>query len=90
MQSKSLLKEIEKLQKDVAALEGTAQTRSDIQNRIQDYCERFIQSLPKRNGFIASHKQAENFYNYPITDDGYSLDEIITVFEESVDNFGLH
>ncbi|MBT5401923.1 MAG: aminotransferase class I/II-fold pyridoxal phosphate-dependent enzyme [Crocinitomicaceae bacterium] len=90
MQSKSLLKEIEKLQADVLTLEGTPQTRSNLQNYIQDYCERFIQSLPSRDGFIASHNQAENFYNYPITDDGYPLDEIIRVFEQSVDQPGLN
>lgn len=90
MQSKSLLKKIKEFETTALALEGTPETRGIIQNRVQDYCENFIQSLDKRDGYTTPSGNSEAFYKFPITDNGYPLEDVIKIFEKTVDHPGLN
>ena len=90
MQSDSIIDKIKKLEKHVLALEGTPTTRKMIQGKIQTYCENFIQNLKEGKAFNAIHEDPCGFYDYPICENGYSLDEVLDLFDRSVDKPGLN
>jgi len=90
MQSQSLIDKIKELEKQALQLEGTPSSRKQIQSRVQEYCENFIQNLKDRGCFRATHNDAGGFYDYPICEKGYPLEEVINLFDESVEKPGLN
>lgn len=89
MQSE-LLRKIREVEIEALKLEGTPESRASIQGKVQEYGENFIQEMKERNSFRMTHDDDGGFYNYPITDQGYPLDEVIDLFDRTVEQPGLN
>lgn len=90
MQSPTLLDQIKTLEQEVLKLEGNPESRTSIHSAIQAYAENFLKNIKERDGFRATHDNPFGFYDYPITDEGYPLDEVIAVFDQAVEQPGLN
>ena len=89
MQSE-LLKKIKLAETESLKLEGTPESRREIQNKVHDYAETFIQETKHRNAFRMTHNEDAGFYKYPITEEGYDLDTVIQVFDKTIEQPGLN
>jgi len=84
-----LIEDIRRYERGSAALDPGAGERRRLWDRVGDFTEQFLESLPSRPAFINSETRGRELYDSPIAETGADIDEVLKLFKDRVVDIGL-
>ena len=84
-----LIRQINNFAQQAAIIEPDAARRHELLTAVNDYTERFLETLPDRPAFIFTEDMGAGLYDSPITEEGMEIGEILRIYKENVDDQAL-
>jgi len=81
--------QLKQLEKSARQLDLTSDERKEYDSTIRDYLFNFLDKLEGKNSWVADSEPSKEIYDFPITEDGYKLDDLLSLYERSVNSTGL-
>lgn len=81
--------QLKQLEKSARKLDLTSNERKEYDTAITDYLFNFLDELEGKNSWIADTKPSKEIYDFPITENGYKLEDLLRLYERSVNSTGL-
>lgn len=82
--------QIKELEQQSRRLEVSAERRKQLITAAQNYGEKFLQTLPEKQAYVASEKKGKKIYNLPINVEPAEIHELLQLLDSEVDNEGLN
>jgi glutamate/tyrosine decarboxylase-like PLP-dependent enzyme len=82
--------EIKKLEKEARKLEPSAENRSELRRKAQQYGEDFLNDLPEKPAYVTSGTMGKGVYDLPIDDEPKNIDTLLQLLDTEVDRPGLN
>ena len=84
-----LIRQINAFAEQAGIIEPDAGRRRELLGAINDYTERFLETLPDRPAFNFTEDMGAGLYDSPITEEGMDIGEILRIYKENVDDQAL-
>ncbi|MFB6307305.1 MAG: aspartate aminotransferase family protein [Flavobacteriales bacterium] len=81
---------IKQLEKAGSSLEPDAEKRSEDTNKVLDHCYRYLDKLSDENAFHGDDTPSKKLLEEPIGESFMNMDDILSVYEESVEGPGIN
>jgi len=81
--------QLKQLEKSARKLDLTSNERKEYDTAIRDYLFNFLDELEGKNSWVADSEPSKEIYDFPITEDGYKLEDLLSLYERSVNSTGL-
>lgn len=85
----TLENQIKQLETSAKVLDLTAEEREQHDEKIKKYLFGFLDSLDSKTAWVENGEPSKEIYDYPITEDGYDLGELLDLYERAVNSTGL-
>ncbi len=83
-------KKILNLEKSASVLEPNKKERSEMRDKVIEYTEEFLEGIKNRKAFIRTKDQGLGIYDSPISSEGISIENAISIFKDNVEIPGLN
>ena len=84
-----LIRQINAFAEQAGIIEPDAGRRRELLGAVNDYTERFLETLPDRPAFNFTEDMGAGLYDSPITEEGMDIGEILRIYKENVDDQAL-
>ena len=84
-----LIRKINAFAEQAGIIEPDAGRRRELLGAVNDYTERFLETLPDRPAFNFTEDMGAGLYDSPITEEGMDIGEILRIYKENVDDQAL-
>ena len=84
-----LIRQINDFAEQAEIIEPDAARRRELLTAVNDYTERFLETLPDRPAFNFTEDMGAGLYDSPITEEGINIGEILRIYKENVDDQAL-
>ena len=84
-----LIRQINDFAEQAGIIEPDAGRRRELLGAVNDYTERFLETLPDRPAFNFTEDMGAGLYDSPITEEGMDIGEILRIYKENVDDQAL-
>ena len=84
-----LIRQINDFAEQAEIIEPDAARRHELLTAVNDYTERFLETLPDRPAFNFTEDMGAGLYDSPITEEGMEIGEILRIYKENVDEQAL-
>ena len=84
-----LIRQINEFAAQAGIIEPDAGRRRELLGAVNDYTERFLETLPERPAFNFTEDMGAGLYDSPITEEGMDIGEILRIYKENVDDQAL-
>ncbi|MDE0284545.1 MAG: aminotransferase class V-fold PLP-dependent enzyme, partial [Gammaproteobacteria bacterium] len=84
-----LIRQINDFAEQAGIIEPDAGRRRELLGEVNDYTERFLETLPDRPAFNFTEDMGAGLYDSPITEEGMDIGEILRIYKENVDDQAL-
>lgn len=84
-----LIRQINDFAEQAGIIEPDAGRRRELLGAVNDYTERFLETLPDRPAFNFTEDMGGGLYDSPITEEGMDIGEILRIYKENVDDQAL-
>ena len=84
-----LIRQINHFAEQAGIIEPDADRRRELLGAVNDYTERFLETLPERPAFIFTEDMGAGLYDSPIAEEGMEIEEILRIYKENVDDQAL-
>ena len=81
--------QLKQLEKSARQLDLTVDERKEYDGTIRDYLFNFLDDLEGKVSWESDSDPSKEIYDFPITEDGYKLEDLLSLYERSVNNTGL-
>ena len=85
-----MIEQIKALESRARKLELSHDERETYSEKAFRYVQQFIDDLPAKKAFVTSGDKGKGVLDTPFTEDGESLDELLSLLEKEVDTPGLN
>ncbi|MDE0154867.1 MAG: aminotransferase class V-fold PLP-dependent enzyme, partial [Gammaproteobacteria bacterium] len=83
------IRQINDFAEQAGIIEPDAGRRRELLGEVNDYTERFLETLPDRPAFNFTEDMGAGLYDSPITEEGMDIGEILRIYKENVDDQAL-
>ena len=84
-----LIRKINDFAEQAGIIEPDAGRRRELLGAVNDYTERFLETLPERPAFNFTEDMGAGLYDSPITEGGMDIGDILRIYKENVDDQAL-
>ena len=84
-----LIRKINHFADQAGIIEPDANQRRELLSAVNDYTERFLETLPERPAFNFTEDMGAGLHDSPITEEGTDIGEILRIYKENVDEQAL-
>ena len=85
-----MLDRIKKLEQEALPLEPNLITRSEWDEAILNYSSEFVDNIESYKAYVLDEDKGKKIYDFPFTENGRKIDDLINVLSENVDTPGLN
>ncbi len=85
----TLEEELKQLEESSKQLDLSTEKRSEYDQQIREYLFNFLDTLEDKTSWMTNTAPSKEIYDYPITEDGYSMEEMLALYERAVNSTGL-
>ena len=84
-----LIRQINEFAEQAGIIEPDADRRQELLGTVNDYTERFLETLPARPAFNFTEDMGAGLCDSPITEEGMDIGEILRIYKQNVDDQAL-
>jgi len=81
--------QLNKLEQSARQLDLTPDERKEYDEQIREYLFKFLDELEGKTSWVANSDPSKEIYDFPITEEGYKLEELLNLYERTVNSTGL-
>jgi glutamate/tyrosine decarboxylase-like PLP-dependent enzyme len=85
-----MINEIRELEKVARLLEPGADSRQELLHHVTEYASRYLETVARSPAYVANSDSGRALLDTPITEEGITIDKVLTLLEENVDTLGVN
>ena len=85
-----LIDKIKKLEEEALHLEPQKNIRDIWDKAVKNYAHQFIDKIETINAYVTDEDKGEKIYDFPFSDNGKNIDDLISIISQNVDTPGLN
>jgi len=85
-----MLDKIKQLEKEALPLEPTIDVRNSWDEAVLNYSSEFIDNIESFKAYVLDEEKGKKIYDFPFSDKGRNINELIDIISENVDTPGLN